>query len=244
MLHEAANTGYLAPKTMLSNTDTAPHAVLFDLDGTLIDSLVDIADATNRMLAQRGLPRQPYARFPQFIGEGASKLVERALAAAGAEMTDVELDAGLESFRQEYARALVVHTRPYPGVLAMLEALQAAGVRLAVLSNKPDPWVHEIVPRLLPGIDFVAVQGQKPDVPRKPDPAAALALCSRLGAEPAEAVFVGDSAVDMMTAQAAGMRPVAVGWGFATRAELLAAQPEQLHDTAEALMAWLLNAAW
>lgn len=214
---------------------------VFDLDGTLIDSLFDIADAANRMLTGLGLRPHPREQYPAFIGEGARRLVERALTAAGAAPDAAQIDAGLSAFRREYERALVVVTRPYPGVPPLLTACRAAGLSLAVLSNKPDPWTRAIVDALFPDIGFVEVRGQRPGVPRKPDPTAANELAQALGHAPARIAFVGDSAIDIETGRAAGMRTIGVTWGFVPAPVLRRAAPDHLVDDVASLQRLLLS---
>ena len=193
-----------------------PDAILFDLDGTLVDSLADIAAATNRVLASLGLPEHPVDAYRAFVGQGARRLVERALPADRRELLD-EADA---AFRADYMQNLLVATKPYPGILALLQTLRALGTPLAVCTNKPQAAAERVVAGLFPEGTFRVVSGQRPEIARKPDPAMALALARELDADPAKVWFLGDTKTDMETAQAAGMRAVGVLWGFRPRAEL------------------------
>lgn len=186
-------------------------AVLFDLDGTLLDSVTDIGATTNEILGEFGLPTHPLAAYNDFVGEGVEVLMTRA-------MEPKPLDEQLIiRFRELYPQRMYHHTGPFPGVLAMLSALTRAGWKLGVLSNKPHEATTELVARLLGDVPWGAVAGQRQGWPRKPDPAAALDLCRQLGADPGACWFVGDTAVDMQTARAAGMRSVGVTWGFRPR---------------------------
>lgn len=184
------------------------RAVIFDLDGTLVDSLADIAGAMNTALRACGYPPRQLDEYRQLVGEGARRLAERAAP------KDASVSAVLAAYERAYASAFAVHTRPYPGVLVMLEGLAARGVPLAILSNKPHAATCAVTARCLPGVRFVAVHGQRDGVPRKPDPQAALAIAGELGVPTVEVAFVGDTAVDFATARAAGMRAIGVSWGF------------------------------
>ena len=184
--------------------------VIFDLDGTLADTLHDIAAAMNHVLSAHQLPTHPIDAYRGFLGSGVGVLVERALP-SGSEERHGEL---LAAFRERYLDQLIVETRAFPGIDELLADLDAAGVSLAVLSNKPQVPTARIVATLFPTVGFRAVYGQRPEIPRKPDPSAALAIASELDLPPARIAFVGDTAIDMETAVGAGMLPVAVSWGF------------------------------
>jgi len=207
------------------------RAGIFDLDGTLIDSIGDIGGAMNAALAAHGLPVHPIAAYNRFVGDGVQKLVERALGGR-----DELADAVLAEYRREYAERLLATTVPYPGVLDAVDALAERGIALAVLSNKPQPATQRIVAALFPG-RFRVVYGERAGVPRKPDPTAALEIATALGVAPAETAFVGDTAVDMRTAVAAGMHAVGVLWGFRGRDEIAGAGARALVTTAHELVA-------
>jgi phosphoglycolate phosphatase len=205
---------------------------IFDLDGTLADSVADIAAAMNWALAHHGLPVHPEHAYLSFVGEGVRELVRRA---AGPEREVLHAPV-LESYLGYYAEHLLERTRPFPGVERMLEQLAAGGTRLAVLSNKSDAFTRQLVSALFPRHAFGAVYGERPGVPRKPDPSAALALAAQLGVAPAACAFVGDTPVDMKTAQAAGMHAVGVTWGFRGEAELRLYGAQAIaHDAGELL---------
>jgi phosphoglycolate phosphatase len=200
------------------------RAVVFDLDGTLADSLGDIGGAMNEALADRGLPVHPMEAYRHFVGEGVEQLAARAapmLAAPDVARLVVE-------YRLRYGARIDAETRPYQGITAMLDALTAARFPLAVLSNKREDFTVELVRRLFGRWSFVEVRGERAGVPRKPDPTAALEIVRSLGVAPAECAFVGDTRIDIQTAVAARMLPVGVLWGFRGREELLAAGAKRL----------------
>ena len=219
------------PITEVSGID----AIVFDLDGTLVDTLADIAAAMNRSLEALGLPPHAPERYRELIGEGVSKLVRAA--APDAPDASARWPALEAAFRARYGEALVVESRPYPGVPELLDALAARGVPVAILSNKPDPMTRRVVAEVLPRWRFGAVLGQRPDHPRKPDPAGALEVASALGVPPGRCAMVGDTAIDMQTAAAAGMRPIGVAWGFRP-SELAAAGAELTVEHPGALVTW------
>jgi phosphoglycolate phosphatase len=206
------------------------RAVLFDLDGTLLDTLEDIALTMNSVFGRRGYPPFSLTECRLMVGEGMEVLVRRAVLALVRRADEDEdesegVDDGMvaaivREFRTEYKNAWRAHSRPYPGVFGLLEGLRARGVRMAVLSNKPHPFTEEMTRELLP-FDFDIVRGAMPGVPYKPDPSAALAIAAEMGFPPAEFVFVGDTSVDMKTARAAGMFPAGVLWGFRDAEELV-----------------------
>jgi phosphoglycolate phosphatase len=212
-------------------------AIVFDLDGTLLDTLTDIAQAANRVLVQRGQAAHDVDAYRLFVGEGVRVLFERALPPSAC--SDELLAACAEDFRQAYAQCWNVQTRPYDGIEDLLAALVSRGVRLAVLSNKPDEFTKACVREYFFRFPFEAVLGQREGVPRKPDPAGAHEIAALLDVAPERMLYVGDTAVDMRTALAAGMFPVGVSWGFRPRSELLAGGAQALIDRPEELLAWL-----
>jgi phosphoglycolate phosphatase len=199
-------------------------AVIFDLDGTLLDTLADIADSVNRVLADRGCPTYPVDAYRHFVGEGAARLFERALP-ADRRRPEVVAEC-LHAFREAYAGNWNVRTRPYDGVPELLDGLTARAVRMAVLSNKPDRFTRLCVEEYLSRWRFEVVFGQREGVPRKPDPTGALEIASRLGVAAERFVYLGDSATDVRTARSARMRAVGAAWGFRPAEELEAAGAE------------------
>jgi phosphoglycolate phosphatase len=211
------------------------RAAIFDLDGTLVDSLADIAAAMNHSLTLHGLPTHPAADYRHFVGEGVMVLVRKATPGG-----DEQLHASvLAAYRAYYADHLFDQTRAFPGIPAMLARLAAEDVRLAVLSNKSDTFTKRLVEGLLPGVPFTAVYGERPGMPRKPDPTAALEVAAELGVAPADCAFVGDTPVDMNTARNAAMYGIGVTWGFRSAEELRAHGARALATTADELLATL-----
>ncbi len=226
-------------------------ALIFDLDGTLADSLADIGGAMNAVLASHGQAPQPLELFRQYVGEGAEHLVRRAfLTAHGRDWrtsTDergfpLPVSALTEAFRRAYAALDHRGSRPFPGIEVMLDGVVARQRRMAVLSNKRDDFTRHLVQRCFSRWSFVAVRGEQEGVPRKPNPTAALELSLALNVLPARIGFVGDTPIDVMTARSAGMVSIGVTWGFRSREELSAAGAQHLLDRPEDLLA-LLDAA-
>lgn len=213
----------------------ATRLTIFDLDGTLADTLADIAAAAEAVLARHGWPGHPLAAYRDFVGDGSRKLVERALPPGEVHRAG-EL---LPEFLAEYRARMFDAARPYPGVPALLDDLAARGIGLAILSNKPHAATAEMVARLLPRRDWLEVRGLAEDAPRKPDPAGALDLARRAGAAPGECVLVGDSVQDVTTAVRAGMLPVAVAWGYQDPPRLAAAGAAAILERPADLIAWL-----
>jgi len=195
-----------------------PELVIFDLDGTLIDSLGDLADAMNVVLSEREYPVHPRDSYRYFVGDGIEMLVRRALPPEIASGPDVGEFVTL--LRQEYSTRWLATTRPFPGIPELLVEHPARKIRTAVLSNKPDSPTRQIVGELLEEGDFKIVRGALDGVPLKPDPTAALDIVSELGTAAGHSIFIGDTPVDMATGRNAGMRTVGVTWGFRDADEL------------------------
>lgn len=191
-------------------------AALFDLDGTLTDTLRDIADAMNRALRLHGLPEWPVDAYRTLVGDGARVLAQRAVR----DRQELALRVQAE-YQAYYERHNLVMSKPYDGIPEMLHALQSAGLKLAVFSNKPDADTRNVVSHFFPDIRWTAVRGQVEDIPVKPDPAGALLVARALDVSPADILYLGDTGTDMRCAVSAGMLPVGALWGFRTREELL-----------------------
>jgi len=212
-------------------------AIIFDLDGTLLDTLADLANSVNTVLATHGLPVHDIDAYRYFVGDGVRVLMQRVLPQG--EQSDDKLDAFVAAFRQEYDRNWNVETRPFDGVPEMLDALTARRLPLAVLSNKPDNYTKMCVAELLPRWTFDIVVGSRPDVPRKPDATAALEIARSLAAAPGQILYLGDTDVDMKTAARAGMFPVGALWGYRSREELEAGGARALVEHPSDLLALL-----
>jgi phosphoglycolate phosphatase len=204
----------------------AYQAIIFDLDGTLLDTLEDMGNAMNNVLAHEGLPTHPIDAYRYFIGNGVKMLVHRVLPAEHRDQDTMQ--RCVKMFLEEYEQHWKVNTKPYNGIADMLNALSVRQVKMAVLSNKPDDFTQRCVSELLPDWTFVMVLGQRDGFPKKPDPTGALAIADHLGVAPAEMLYLGDTAVDMQTAIAAHMFPVGVLWGFRPREELQASGAKML----------------
>lgn len=191
------------------------------MDGTLLDTLDDIADSTNAALKRMGCPAHPTEAYKLFVGDGIVAQARRALPEGMRD--DATVARCVEEIRGEYGRRWADKTRPYEGIPDLLDALSARGVKLVVLSNKPDDFTRAMVAGLLPRWRFDAVVGSRPDAPVKPDPTVALEIALQLCVRPEDFFYVGDTNVDMHTAVGAGMYPVGALWGFRTREELIAA---------------------
>ncbi|HIU17076.1 MAG TPA: HAD-IA family hydrolase [Candidatus Avidesulfovibrio excrementigallinarum] len=217
-------------------------AVIFDLDGTLVNSLADLAGAANHVLAEAGYPVHPVEAYRYFVGNGLDVLLRRALP-GGQPSTQEAYAALLERVRQRYDTHWHDKTVPYPGMAGLLAELVRRGLPIMVLSNKPDPWVAPCVRYFFPEVRFDIVRGALPDVPRKPDPQAAQALAMQAGVAPENVAFVGDSNVDMRTAVNAGMAAFGATWGFRERDELLAAGAGVLLERPDDLLKWVQKTA-
>ena len=194
------------------------RAVIFDLDGTLLDTIKDLCDSMNAILARLNLPQHSLDEYKIFVGDGVRSLAMRALPEGRRD--EATLDHCVAEMRIEYGKRWKDATKPYPGVPELLAALAEKQVVCAVLSNKPDHFTQIIVRELLPEWTFADVSGARPDVPHKPDPAGALDMAKRLGVPVGEILYLGDTNTDMKTAVAAGMYPVGALWGFRDADEL------------------------
>ena len=208
-----------------------PHAkrraVLFDLDGTLLDTIEDLAACMNAAVAAAGLPPKPVEEHKRMVGDGVANYVLRALPEDRRNDTKL-IERVMGEYRNLYRRHWADFTRPYDGVEELLDGMVARGVALAVLSNKPDPFTREMVRHFFPAVPFAAVKGALEGSPLKPDPAAALEIAGQLNIPPDLFVYLGDTNTDMQTARAAGMLAVGALWGFRSRQELEQAGAEAL----------------
>lgn len=204
------------------------RGVIFDLDGTLVNSLEDIADSMNIVLQRHGFPPHDLPAYRYFIGNGMKNLMHEALP---------------ESFRKEeliikyysemiaeYRENCLNKTRPYNGIIELLNELTALNLKLAVFSNKIDELTRKVVTSLLPDWNFEAVIGFSAEVPRKPNPAGALLISQKVGISPEDLIYMGDTDVDMQTANSAGMYAVGASWGFRTKEELFSSGAKYMLD--------------
>lgn len=206
----------------MNNDDTQKdgfRAIIFDLDGTLLDTLADMGESVNRMLAEYGFPGHTMDDYRRFIGNGIRMLVIRALPIQG--RSQEMIDACVRRAREIYWENWNIKTRPYDGITDLMENLKEKKLPLAVLSNKPHDFTVRYVNAYLGKWEFKAVMGQSDRFPAKPDPASALEIARQIGLAPSAFVFLGDSSVDMKTAAAAGMHAAGAGWGFRGGKELL-----------------------
>lgn len=220
------------------------RAAIFDLDGTLLDTLSDLAAACNQALASNSLPPQPKDDYRMLVGSGAQNLMRLTAAACGLppeQISDNLVDQLLNDFNQAYNQNWDDQTRPYPGIQELLSSLQQAGIKLAVLSNKPDSFTQKIVSRFFPAGCFAQIAGKLDGWPIKPDPSLALEICRRLDVRPEQTAMIGDSGSDMATACRAGMIPIGVLWGFRSADELSAGGAKWLIENPSDLKALLLH---
>lgn len=194
------------------------RAAIFDLDGTLADTLRDIAESMNFALAEAGRPPRAIDEYRYLAGQGVDHLTRQALGNAAADEAVVERVKA--TYLARYGAHKYDHSGPFAGIAEMLDELQRRGVRLAVLSNKPDHATAAMISELFARWRFDVVRGARPGEPLKPHPAAATAVAAALGVRAKECVYVGDTRADMLTGSGAGMFTVGVLWGFRDEAEL------------------------
>ena len=191
---------------------------IFDLDGTLLNTIGDLAASCDAVLWQNGLPQHTTDEYRQMVGGGIRRLVEAAIP------EHLRLPEYVEKVRQDfmayYVEHIDIHTRPYDGIAELIAELVQRGVKVAVASNKFQSGTERLVRSFFPDVEFVAVLGQRDGVPLKPDPQIDLEIIAAVGVEPCETMHIGDSGVDMQTAHAAGVKAVGVSWGFRSREEL------------------------
>ena len=207
------------------------QAILFDMDGTLLDTLTDMQAAVNYILEKYGYPTRTLEEVRRFVGNGAGPLIHRALPQGVDPDREAEI---LADYRAYYQAHNCVETRPYDGIGPLLERLRQEGVRTAVVSNKPDRTTRTLAARFFPELD--GALGQRDGVAAKPAPDMVQAVLSRLGAESGQALYVGDSEVDVDTARNAGLAMIGVSWGFRGRAALESAGAPAVADTPAQLL--------
>lgn len=219
-------------------------AIIFDLDGTLLDSMQDIVDSMNKALAESGYPEHKLEAYKDFVGNGLFELCKKSLPASHRKQADVEAIA--EKFWNNYEESWYLHTKTYPGVLYLIQLCVSHKIKVAILSNKVHYFTKKMIRHFFRGVminqgknPFGIYSGEQPDKPIKPDPTRALELADRLKTKPEFIAFVGDQPVDMETAKNAGMIPVGAVWGYAGKEALEQAGAELVFSTASEFAAYL-----
>lgn len=216
----------------MSSILSSVKLIIFDLDGTLLDTIADLADAVCEALSENGFPTHSREDVMRFVGNGVLKLCERAL--PDGEKTPENIQKVYASFNRSYAARYADKTRPYDGIAELLGALKQRGYLLAVLSNKPDEFTRRLIEKFYPGI-FDFVRGSREGVPRKPDPAAEFAIMTEAEVSPDECLHIGDSETDVETAKNAGVRIIACSWGYRSKKTLAEAGAGVIAENVEAL---------
>jgi phosphoglycolate phosphatase len=193
--------------------------VIFDFDGTLANSIEDIADSMNQVLEENNFPTHDYATYKTFVGRGIRTLVEKSLPLENRDAKEIEKN--FDRMMQVYDENCIVKTCLYPGIKDLLDALSERGIKISVFSNKANELTQKVVKVLLADWKLEYVLGAGGDIPRKPDPKGAILISEKMGIDPSELMYIGDSGVDMATAQNSGMHAVGVLWGFRDMEELL-----------------------
>ncbi len=209
-------------------------AILFDLDGTLLDTLEDLKDAANHTLRTMNRSERSLEQVRAFVGNGARRLMELVLETED----EADIERALSIFRPYYEEHCQIKTAPYAGILDAMRVLREGGKKLAIVSNKPDEGVQALTKRYFGELIDYAV-GERPGIARKPAPDMILAALSVLGVTAEETVYVGDSEVDVQTAKKAGTMLLAVDWGFRSKQQLLTAGAEQIAETVEEMLRYL-----
>ena len=209
-------------------------AVIFDLDGTLLDTIEDLSDSMNAVLIKEGFPTHDTEAYKYFIGTGVRNLVSSALPEGSRD--EALIERCVAGMKKEYSLRWKDKTRPYAGIPELLDSLNRLDIKMAVLSNKPDEFTKLIVSELLSGWKFDVVFGERPTVPRKPDPSSALEISRLMGLNPQDFLYLGDSGTDMATACAAGMYAAGALWGFRKAGEMLAAGAKKLIENPSELL--------
>lgn len=211
------------------------RACIFDLDGTLTDTLESLTYSVNETMKEIGLPEITSEQCREFVGNGAKVLIEKTLKASGDEEL-TRFDEAFAAYQRIFDKCCTYRVKPYPGISEMLREMKEQGLHLGVLSNKPDRQAVHVVEEIFGKGVFDHIQGQKDGIPRKPDPTAVLSIAGEFGISPAETLYIGDSEVDGATGKAAGMDTILVSWGFRSRDVLEAAGPLCIADTTDKIL--------
>ena len=216
--------------------------VIFDLDGTLLNTIGDLASSVDHVMRSRNLPEHTHEEYCQMVGGGIKRLVERALPAELSVNEDY-VEECVTQFRRYYVDNIDRYTVPYDGMCGLLRRLRSVGVQVAVASNKFQHGTDRLVSKFFGDIDFVAVEGNREGAPLKPDPQIVNNILARAGVEPSRAVMIGDSGIDIRTAAAAGIDAIGVAWGFRFAEELYEAGAERVVATVAELETQLFTEA-
>lgn len=208
-------------------------AFIFDLDGTLLNTLPDLVNVTNKALAEEGFPPHSPEQILTYIGDGAASLISQAVPA---DATQEQFERTFQRFKDNYHDFGILYTTEFDGMTDALKKVKAAGVGLAIMSNKFEQGVLDVRDRFFPGLIEVA-HGESDAIPRKPDPAGLLLCAKELGVDPADSLFFGDSASDIQAAHNAGMKGVAVTWGYQPHERLMSAKPDYVIEKPEDMLA-------
>ncbi len=212
--------------------------VIFDLDGTLINTIADLAEASNYALSKQGIPGHSVQEYTQMVGHGVKNMLISALEKSlRTTPSEGQVQQALSDFTPYYVEHIDVHTRPYPGMVELLNALNSKGVRLAVASNKFQAGAEKLIAEFFPEVDFVAVLGNKEGMPLKPSAEVVNLILAKAGVDKSECFYVGDSATDVKTAKNAGVECAGVTWGFRPESDLVQAGAEHIVKSAAELAA-------
>ena len=208
-------------------------AVIFDLDGTLVNSIKDIADAMNIVLQKRNYPTFNYPTYKTFVGSGVKSLVIKALPSSNP--NEQEVEECLQDMIQVYSQNCTTKTLPYNGILELLDTLKEKNIKISILSNKEDSLTKKVSAKLLPNY-ITPVLGLKEEALKKPNPKVVLQICNTIQVKPEETIYVGDTDVDILVAKNANMLPVGVSWGFRDQEELIKAGAKHILNTPKDLI--------
>lgn len=212
---------------------------VFDLDGTLVNSLTDLALNVNKGLAKAGLEEKPIENYNQYVGNGRDVMIKKAMGNCADD--EALFNIVRDTFNEEYAVHCNDNTDSYDGCTEMLEKLASKGIKTAVLSNKPDEFVGQILKKVYPNHSFTEGWGQKPEYKRKPDGEALIAMLDKYGISKDECIYIGDSDVDVFTAQNAGVKVAGVAWGFRGIEELMSVGAEFVAKNTDELFDYICN---
>lgn len=206
--------------------------VIFDLDGTLLNTIADLGNACNYALGKKGYSEHPLSAYNYMVGQGVRNLMKR----AAPDASDDEVEELLTIFRQYYDEHCTEFTKPYPGIEDLIRDLQNRGIKIAVSSNKYQAAVTKIINHYFPDIDFAAVMGEREGIPRKPDPSIVFAILNESPTPKSKVLMIGDSSIDIETARRACIESVGVTWGFRPASELRAAYADNIISNVDDLM--------